>query len=131
MEKKFLDEGTQKTSMTIKRVKLLESIGFAWAKRKGEHSWNQKYNELRAYKKKKGDCNVATKFPDNPALGRWVSTQVSAGTLRLLLFVGLARCKFLSAMHILTTYSQLLFHAFPASASAPNIRSSSRETPST
>ena len=77
MEKKFLDEGHEKTSMTEGRKALLESIGFTWAKRKGEHSWLEKFNELRAYKERYGNCDVATKYADNPALGRWVSTQRS------------------------------------------------------
>lgn len=78
MEKKFLDEGQhKKTSMTAKRARLLESIGFAWAKRKGEHSWNEKYHELFQFKERHGNCDVPTKYTPNPALGRWVSTQRS------------------------------------------------------
>ena len=78
MEKKFLDEGqNKKTSMTAKRARLLESIGFAWAKRKGEHSWNEKYHELCQFKERHGNCDVPTKYTPNPALGRWVSTQRS------------------------------------------------------
>jgi len=76
MEKKFLDDGS-KTSMTKERKALLESVGFQWAKRKGNHSWYEKYNELIEYKNRFGNCDVATKFGPNPALGRWVSTQRS------------------------------------------------------
>jgi len=32
-------------------------------------------NELVAYEAKFGDCHVPTKYKDNTALGRWVSTQ--------------------------------------------------------
>ena len=77
MEKKFLDEGHDKTSMTAHRQALLESVGFQWAKRKGEHSWHQKYHELQEYKAHVGNCDVPTKYGPNPALGRWVSTQRS------------------------------------------------------
>ena len=76
MEKKFLDDD-RKTSMTPERKALLEKIGFQWAKRKGNHSWYEKYNELIEYKRIFGNCDVATKFGPNPALGRWVSTQRS------------------------------------------------------
>lgn len=76
MEKKAFDEGAN-NSMTAKKVQLLESIGFAWAKRKGEHSWHRKYQELQRYHSLHGNCDVATKYQANPALGRWVSTQRS------------------------------------------------------
>jgi hypothetical protein len=76
MEKKFLDEG-KKSSMTQRRIQLLEAIDFQWGKAKGDAAWMQKYNELREYLQEKGDCNVPTKYAPNPALGRWVSTQRS------------------------------------------------------
>ena len=37
----------------------------------------EKYHELREYKNQHGNCDVATKYSPNPALGRWVSTQRS------------------------------------------------------
>jgi len=77
MEKKFLDKGDEKTSMTEARKEMLESIGFEWAKRKGLHAWFEKFHELREYNHLHGNCDVATKYSPNPALGRWVSTQRS------------------------------------------------------
>jgi len=74
MEKKFYDDG-MRSSMTPARIRALESINFTWAKRKGEHSWLQKYNELLEYKKEFGHVDVPTKYVENKALGRWVSTQ--------------------------------------------------------
>ena len=65
------------SSMTMDRVRALESIGFTWAKRKGQHSWDSKFDELVDYKRRKGHANVPTKFEENKALGRWVSTQRS------------------------------------------------------
>jgi len=103
MEKKAHDEN-RKSSMTRRKIQCLESIGFNWAKRKGDAAWRQKYHELREYKQQHGDCEspmfdltslelfaghethqlsfsqigqVPTKYTQNPALGRWVSTQVS------------------------------------------------------
>jgi Helicase associated domain len=76
MEKKFLDEG-KRTSMTLDKVANLESIDFAWAKRKGDHSWMEKYQELKRYKERHGNCDVPTKYAPSPSLGRWVSTQRS------------------------------------------------------
>jgi hypothetical protein len=76
MEKKALDEGL-KSSMTDDKEQALEEVGFVWAKRKGQASWDEKYMELREYCQRNGDCNVPTKYANNPALGRWVSTQRS------------------------------------------------------
>jgi Helicase associated domain len=76
MEKKFLDDG-KRSSMTEVKQRNLESIGFKWAKRKGNVSWEIKYRELKEYSERHGNCNVPTKYSQNPALGRWVSTQRS------------------------------------------------------
>lgn len=76
MEKKCYDDG-KPSSMNDGKLEALRAIGFVWAKRKGQHSWDTKYNELRAYKRERGDCLVPTKYAENPALGRWVSTQRS------------------------------------------------------
>jgi hypothetical protein len=76
MEKKFLDDG-KRSSMTLIKQQNLESIGFQWAKRKGNVSWEIKYRELKEYRQRHGHCNVPTKYSQNPALGRWVSTQRS------------------------------------------------------
>lgn len=76
MEKKFMEED-KRSSMNQSKLEALESIGFVWAKRKGEASWMFKYNELREYADHHGNCDVPTKYAPNPALGRWVSTQRS------------------------------------------------------
>jgi Helicase associated domain len=76
MEKKFMDEN-KRSSMTMSKVHALESIGFTWAKRKGDASWMYKYNELQVFVQQFGTCDVPTKYSPNPALGRWVSTQRS------------------------------------------------------
>jgi len=77
MEKKSFDEGNERSSMTQRKIDSLNAIGFVWAKRKGDASWNEKYRELQEYKERFGNCEVPTKYPANPALGRWVSTQRS------------------------------------------------------
>lgn len=45
------------------------------AKPKGVGAWERKYQELQEYREAKGDSNVPTKYKENRALGRWVSTQ--------------------------------------------------------
>mmetsp|Transcript_26207 Transcript_26207/g.55302 ORF Transcript_26207/g.55302 Transcript_26207/m.55302 type:complete len:431 (-) Transcript_26207:281-1573(-) len=74
MEQKNRSE-EKTSSLNDSRLERLESIGFRWAKRKGQASWDAKFNELVAYKAKFGNCNVPTKYRDNSTLGRWVSTQ--------------------------------------------------------
>jgi len=37
--------------------------------------WISKYNELLQYRRDHGDCRVPLRYSENPALGRWVSTQ--------------------------------------------------------
>jgi len=66
-----------RTALTPEKIAALETVGFDWGKRKGQHAWNEKFNELIAYKAEHGDCLVPTKCPANPSLGRWVSTQRS------------------------------------------------------
>jgi hypothetical protein len=75
MEYILFQEGITKSSMTVERQNLLESIGFVWAKRRGQSIWNARFQQLKEYKAKYGDCAVPTKYPQDHALGRWVSTQ--------------------------------------------------------
>lgn len=76
MEYKFYEEG-KRSSMTPAKLKALNDMGFTWAKRKGQPSWNRRYNELKEYLARTGSCDVPTKYAASPALGRWVSTQRS------------------------------------------------------
>ncbi|CAJ1965209.1 unnamed protein product [Cylindrotheca closterium] len=74
MEMKAYGEATR-SSMTRRRMDLLENIGFEWAKPKGQAAWDEKFRELLEYKSVHGDCHVPTKHKANRPLGRWVSTQ--------------------------------------------------------
>ncbi|GKY90651.1 hypothetical protein MPSEU_000038500 [Mayamaea pseudoterrestris] len=76
MEAKFKQEGL-KSSMTAAKQQALNDIGFSWAKRKGQPSWDTRFAQLQEYAQQNGHCRVPTKFAENPALGRWVSTQRS------------------------------------------------------
>eukprot|EP00559_Dactyliosolen_fragilissimus_P002589 CAMPEP_0184866516 /NCGR_PEP_ID=MMETSP0580-20130426/22723_1 /TAXON_ID=1118495 /ORGANISM="Dactyliosolen fragilissimus" /LENGTH=616 /DNA_ID=CAMNT_0027366247 /DNA_START=388 /DNA_END=2235 /DNA_ORIENTATION=- len=70
MEYKLLQDG-QKSSMTQERLKALQELGFVWAKRKGQATWDAKFLQLLDYKKEHGDCLIPTKYSKDPALGRW------------------------------------------------------------
>jgi len=74
MEYKLMMDGN-KSSMTQERLEALTNYGFTWAKRKGQATWDAKFVQLREYKIMYGDCLIPTKYCDDLALGRWVSTQ--------------------------------------------------------
>ena len=61
--------------MTKERIQALEDIGFSWDAQ--EDIWQQRFNELKEYRERYGDCNVPSQWSENPQLGRWVSTQRS------------------------------------------------------
>ena len=76
MERKKWDTGSERTSLTERKIELLESIDFIWAQNhKGEIGWERRFQEIKKFKRKHGHCNVPTKSAENRALGRWVSTQ--------------------------------------------------------
>jgi hypothetical protein len=56
------------------RVRCLAALGFSWAmKQRGvQVPWEQRINDLKAFKKQHGHCNVPWEFPPDPALGIWV-----------------------------------------------------------
>lgn len=74
MEYKLLMD-KNKSSMTEERLEALKNIGFTWAKRKGQATWDAKFTQLLEYKRVHGDCLIPTKYSKDLALGRWVSTQ--------------------------------------------------------
>jgi len=63
--------------LTKKRVKQLENIGFDWGTHRVSQTqaWSRRFNELQRYRQQHGHCNVPTVYPENKALGRWVSEQ--------------------------------------------------------
>jgi hypothetical protein len=67
----------KRSSMTDEKISALEAIGFVWAEPNGQVRWDKHYAELQAYHSNHSHANVPTKFEQNPALGRWVSTQRS------------------------------------------------------
>eukprot|EP00559_Dactyliosolen_fragilissimus_P000067 CAMPEP_0184873634 /NCGR_PEP_ID=MMETSP0580-20130426/41954_1 /TAXON_ID=1118495 /ORGANISM="Dactyliosolen fragilissimus" /LENGTH=390 /DNA_ID=CAMNT_0027376563 /DNA_START=422 /DNA_END=1591 /DNA_ORIENTATION=- len=64
-----------RSTMTSNRINMLEDIGFVWYKH--EDQWNEKYEELKAYKEKHGTCHVPMLPKPHPlhALSLWVMTQ--------------------------------------------------------
>eukprot|EP00816_Leptocylindrus_hargravesii_P002630 CAMPEP_0196809950 /NCGR_PEP_ID=MMETSP1362-20130617/9825_1 /TAXON_ID=163516 /ORGANISM="Leptocylindrus danicus, Strain CCMP1856" /LENGTH=258 /DNA_ID=CAMNT_0042184801 /DNA_START=13 /DNA_END=789 /DNA_ORIENTATION=+ len=68
-EYKKLMEG-KKSLMSEARANALEKIGFVWST---QISWEERLDELRAYKDQNGDCNVSQHDAENPSLGKWVN----------------------------------------------------------
>jgi len=60
--------------LSEERILLLNEVGFIW----NLHEWEQSFLELSAFKDAHGDCDVPMKFPENPRLASWVSSQRSA-----------------------------------------------------
>ena len=58
--------------MSEERIKPLEDIGFEWSLQKDlNEAWEDRFNELVAYKEKNGNCNA----PQKCSLGKWVIRQ--------------------------------------------------------
>jgi len=64
------------SALTADRIRRLESLGFTWSVRpEPVTTWNQKFQELKAYKATYGNCMVPQRYQANSQLGTWVHTQ--------------------------------------------------------
>ena len=70
--KLYLDQDPTST-MTSKRVQILEEIGFVWDSQ--ACLWAQKYEELQQYQAKHGHCNIPGSYQANPSLATWIKCQ--------------------------------------------------------
>jgi superfamily II DNA or RNA helicase len=59
------------------RQRLLDEIGFDWRSERGKEAWATRFEQLKAYKERFGDCSVPRKWQENPLLGVWVESQRS------------------------------------------------------
>lgn len=88
------------------RERLLNEIGFDWHTSHTKEEWETRFEQLKFYKQRFGDCCVPTQWKENPQLGAWVANQrhkLKAGKLsgdkeRLLIELG-----FVSAQRPTTT----------------------------
>lgn len=69
---KLMLEGRAST-MTPERLKILNDIDFVWDSH--EAAWQEKLNELNAYRKIHGNCLVPSNYKKNPQLATWVKCQ--------------------------------------------------------
>lgn len=63
----------KKSSMTKERIETLDKIGFIWQAQ--DALWQERFNELKKFKKKHGHCSVPTTYPPNQKLATWVKFQ--------------------------------------------------------
>mmetsp|Transcript_8673 Transcript_8673/g.17700 ORF Transcript_8673/g.17700 Transcript_8673/m.17700 type:complete len:356 (-) Transcript_8673:502-1569(-) len=63
----------KKSAMTEERIQALEDIGFSWDAR--EDIWQQRFNELKEYRDRYGNCNVPNQWSENKQLANWVRKQ--------------------------------------------------------
>ena len=68
-----LRQDYRKKKLSKKRIERLKHIGFQYDMPKRD--WEQKFQELKQYKKEHGHCNVPCLWKGNPSLGSWVSHQ--------------------------------------------------------
>ena len=62
----------EKSFITIERIAKLKSIDFVW---EVDELWEKRFNELKDYRKKNGNCLVPARYQHNKQLGLWVQTQ--------------------------------------------------------
>ena len=70
----------KKSPMSDTRIQKLEGIGFQWSvsKKTGDQSadsWDQRLEDLRAFKEQHGHCFVPRVYPENQALAYWCERQ--------------------------------------------------------
>jgi len=59
--------------LTEVQIAALEKVGFVWSP--ADMAWDAMYDQLAAYYKAHGDCNVPTKWSKNVGLADWVQRQ--------------------------------------------------------
>ena len=65
----------KKEDLSEERKARLNKCGFDWGMLRTRVSWDDRFDKLKAYKEKNGNCNVPQK---EGKLGRWVNTQREA-----------------------------------------------------
>jgi superfamily II DNA or RNA helicase len=57
------------------RERMLNEIGFDWRADRNKEEWETRFDQLKDYKQRFGDCCVPVKWAENPRLGAWVVKQ--------------------------------------------------------
>ena len=59
--------------LSADRIGRLEAAGVLWEPHAAK--WEQRFQDLRAFKMREGHCNVPSHYLENPQLGQWLSVQ--------------------------------------------------------
>lgn len=71
-----LDPKTVKVRhMSAERKQKLDAIDFVWTVHTKHKGWEGRFQELKVYKEKYGNCLVPQHWPTNKTLGKWVARQ--------------------------------------------------------
>jgi Helicase associated domain len=68
-------ENNRRSSMTPRRMELLDEVGFDWGTRRGDAAWTNRYNELVEFFRTNRHSNYPTRTGQNRRLGRFVTEQ--------------------------------------------------------
>ncbi|WP_080132990.1 DEAD/DEAH box helicase [Chlamydia suis] len=63
----------KKGKLSEDKIERLEEIGFVWDVL--EEGWEENFLELKRFQGERGHCKVPQRYPQNPQLASWVSTQ--------------------------------------------------------
>lgn len=75
----------KKGKLSDDRIEWLEGLGFKWdcptmseaRINADQQKWNEHFKDLKAYKRKHGNCDVPQRYLPNPQLRKWVDNQRS------------------------------------------------------
>ena len=68
-----LKQNKSHSTLSDARQNKLEDLGFVWGTQNA--LWFEKYEALKRYRAKHGDCLVPSNYPDDPPLSVWVKYQ--------------------------------------------------------
>lgn len=67
------NQRTRKTRLSKDLVRQLDEIGFIWQAH--EVRWHEMFGAMSQYRRINGNCNVPSKWPNDPRLGKWAAHQ--------------------------------------------------------
>jgi hypothetical protein len=64
----------KRSRLSEERVRRLDALAFDWVLKPGiAATWEERINELKAFRKENGHCKVPFRYPLNTELGHWVA----------------------------------------------------------